>query len=380
MMGNAMDNATGNAMDNTMDNTMDNATGNAMDNTMDNATSSTFRQIVADSPKNAVIYTRFDIGATLASGQTFAFREDGGGFWGIVDGRPVRIKKPGGEGEGAGGEGEGAGADGSAYEIICREDDACFWRNYFDLESSYDLLLKDFIYNDDRRDGAAADAHDDAASGSRDDAASDVRDDAASDVRDAGKAFLSACVKAFGGLRLLRQPVWESVCAFIISANNNIKRIESIYMRLSERYGDALTWAGHNFCRFPTPRQLAAADVQSLQAAGLGYRAPYIFETANVIHKYGLPDLDALDYDRALKELQKLKGVGEKVADCVLLFSTRHRIAFPVDVWMERVLNMHYGMDGTRAQIKRNAQALFGDAAGVAQQFLFHGMRTNLKI
>ena len=76
--------------------------------------------------------------------------------------------------------------------------------------------------------------------------------------------------------------------------------------------------------------------------------------------------------------LLKLRGVGEKVADCILLFSTKHRNAFPVDVWIERALKMHYGMEGSRRKLKTAAQEMFGESAGIAQQFLFHGMRTSL--
>jgi len=178
----------------------------------------------------------------------------------------------------------------------------------------------------------------------------------------------------------LRQPVWETICAFIISANNNIKNIKNAYQRLSRQYGEAVAWDGRAFYAFPAPPALAGASEAELRSLSLGYRAPYLLETAGAIAADGLPDLDAMPYEQALKYLMKLRGVGEKVADCVLLFSTAHMRAFPVDVWIERALREHYGMEGSRGALKRRAQSLFGDSAGLAQQFMFHGIRNRLPV
>ena len=291
------------------------------------------------------IYTRYDMRATLASGQTFAFTEEGGSFYGIADGRPVEIR----------------GSDGG-YDIIFPPGDAGFWRRYFDLDRPYDAMLKPFLgQNDGTAAGSTFSAQGESALSTG-----------------CGSAFLSKCVGAFGGLRLLRQPVWETLCAFIISANNNLKRIGSIYRRISGAYGAAVEWAGRTYNAFPAAGALAAAGEQGLRGAGLGYRAPYLLDTARAAAAGGLPDLDAMAYGDALKYLMKFRGVGEKVADCVLLFSTSHQQAFPVDVWIERALRERYGMDGTRRELKLEAQKMFGGAAGVAQQFLFHGMRSNL--
>jgi len=287
---------------------------------------------VTASSRNAVLRTHFDLRSTLASGQTFAFHEDGGSFFGIADGRPVQIRQAG---------------DG-AYEILCPDADADFWRRYFDLDNSYDKIIKGFV------------------------------DSCLQKSYEAGGVFLSACIRGFGGLRLLRQPVWETVCAFIVSANNRQKRIESIYGRLSYAFGRPIEWAGRTFHSFPPPESLAASDERAMREIGLGYRAPYLIETARAINKRGIADLDGLTYEEALKYLISLKGVGEKVADCVLLFSTRHRVAFPVDTWIDRALREHFGMEGSRSAIKREAQDLFGESAGLAQQFIFHGMRTGI--
>jgi len=201
--------------------------------------------------------------------------------------------------------------------------------------------------------------------------------DAASQY-DTGKLYLSECVHQFEGLKLLRQPVWETLCMFIISANNNIKRIQGIYRNLSNAYGEKVYWDKWEGYAFPAAQALARADEAGLRAAGLGYRAPYILNTAKTIAESGLPDLDGLGYEDALKYLTSLSGVGEKVADCILLFSTRHQNAFPIDVWMERALRQYYGMDGTRREMKKAAQAMFGGAAGIVQQYLYHGIRSGV--
>ena len=294
------------------------------------------------------IYTSYDLRATLESGQTFAFTEIEGGFVGVADGHPASVYELG---------------DGQ-FEIIARSGDIEFWRIYFDLGRTYENLLKDFIY------------------GAGETAAGDGGGDGAESLNggnyDKGWRFLTGCVNAYGGLRLLRQPVWETICEFIISANNNLKRIASIYRRISENMGEPVGWAGGTLYSFPSAKKLAAASEDGLRSMGLGYRAPYLLDTAGVIAKSGLPDLNGMPYRDAHKYLTGLRGVGEKVADCVLLFSTKRQNAFPVDVWIERALREQYGMAGSRHAIKLEAQSLFGEAAGLVQQFLFHGIRNEI--
>jgi 3-methyladenine DNA glycosylase/8-oxoguanine DNA glycosylase len=323
--------------------------------------------------------------AALESGQTFAFTEADGAFTGVVDGRPATV----------------SGFGGAGCEILTRPGDTAFWKNYFGLDGSYGALLKDFII------GAYGAGESGAGGRNGEDCAGDsghfrnnesgVRDDkwhgesgagggngedcaggggnAKNGAYGKGRRFLTECVAAYPDLRLLRQPVWETICGFIISANNNLKRIASIYGRISENIGEPAEWAGKTLYSFPSASKLAAAGEDALRSLGLGYRAPYLSDTAKTVAVCGLPDLDGMPYEGAHKYLSNLRGVGEKVADCVLLFSTKHRNAFPVDVWMERVLREYYGMSGSRHKIKLEAQSLFGDAAGLVQQFLFHGVR-----
>jgi N-glycosylase/DNA lyase len=273
----------------------------------------------------AIAAGAIDFDETLASGQTFAFNAESGGYVGIVDGRPVRI----------------SGCSDSVAEntVHCRGEDEAFWRHYFSLDGDYSELLAPYLASD---------------------------------------PILAACVRAFAGIRILRQPVWEALCAFIISANNNQRRIENIYRGMAARWGDAVLWEGRTFHGFPSPQKLASVGEEALRELGAGYRAPYLATTAAMVADGFLLDLDGMDYAAALAHLVKLPGVGEKVADCVLLFASGHTCAFPVDVWIERVLENHYGLKGTRAAMKKAAQVRFGVHAGILQQYLFHGARSGI--
>ena len=258
---------------------------------------------------------------TLLSGQTFAFVKAGGGYAGVVDGKPCYVEEA---------------RDG--LTIRCEPGDDAFWHSYFDMERDYDTVFSHL----ERGDPAAL------------------------------------CARAFPGLRLLKQPIWETVCAFIISANNHQRRIESIYSAVARALGEEKCFKGHQLFSFPSAERLADAPEEMLRMCGAGYRARYLTGTARRIAEGFSLDLDSMDYEEALAHLTLLPGIGEKVADCVLLFSTRHGIAFPIDVWMERVLREAYGMQGNKKQIKRQAQERFGGDAGLIQQVLFHGARVGV--
>lgn len=180
------------------------------------------------------------------------------------------------------------------------------------------------------------------------------------------------------GMRILNQDPWEILISFIISANNNINRIKSIIEKLCQRYGDEIKWEGDVYYTFPTPEVLAQAKEEDLKACGCGYRGPYIKKTATMVAE-GLISphkLKDLPYEEARKQLLTCMGVGDKVADCIMLFSMEKSEAFPVDVWVKRVME-HYYIDKpmpTR-QIKAIAAEKFGNLAGLAQQYLFYYAR-----
>ncbi|MBR6671042.1 MAG: DNA-3-methyladenine glycosylase 2 family protein [Ruminococcus sp.] len=160
-----------------------------------------------------------------------------------------------------------------------------------------------------------------------------------------------------GGIRLLKQDSWECLCSFIISQNNNIPRIKGIISRLCEHYGG-----------FPTPKQLAAETVDGLDYLRSGFRAKYIIDASQKVAS-GIVDLNNIadmDIQEARQSLMLIKGVGKKVAECVLLFGMYRTEAFPVDVWINRVMQEYYPQ-GIPDCAKNNC--------GIAQQYLFHYVR-----
>jgi N-glycosylase/DNA lyase len=178
------------------------------------------------------------------------------------------------------------------------------------------------------------------------------------------------------GLRILNQQPFETLVSFIISANNNVKRIRGIVQRLCESFGEPFAFEGRGFFDFPTSKALANADSTRLAGIGAGYRAPFIRDAARMIADgFSLEALRGMEYQEAKRELVRLPGVGPKVADCVLLFSLGFACAFPADVWIKRVLLEHYNFKGNDKQTVAFALQTFGANAGIAQQYLFFWMR-----
>ena len=181
-------------------------------------------------------------------------------------------------------------------------------------------------------------------------------------------------IELYPGLRVLNQPTWEALICFILSANNNVTRIRNLTAALCERYGHP----HDGLYSFPTPEALAPADPDELRALKVGYRAPFIKGTAQMVcDGFPLNDLCNMPYRDAHALLVTLPGVGDKVADCVLLFGCCHTSAFPVDVWVDRLLRDWFGLQcKSRTALCREARALLGEHAGLMQQFLFHAART----
>ncbi|MBR4941792.1 MAG: DNA-3-methyladenine glycosylase 2 family protein [Clostridia bacterium] len=242
---------------------------------------------------------------TFLCGQCFRFDPDGAGFSGIAGGKFVRA--------------EIMGEDTVLY--CSREDFESFWRRYFDLERDYSAV-KPLI------------AHD---------------------------PFLVAAEEYGRGIRMLCQEPWEALCSFIISQCNNIPRIKGIVSNLCRLYGEDI---GPGYA-FPTAERLAELTVEDLAPIRSGYRAEYIISAAREVAS-GELDLEALKHlstPEARKRLLAVHGVGKKVADCVLLFGLGHMDAFPVDVWIKKVLDNVYpkGLD----------VSVYGDMAGIVQQYIF---------
>ena len=186
------------------------------------------------------------------------------------------------------------------------------------------------------------------------------------------------------GIRILNQDLWETIISFIISANNNIPRIKGIIERMSEKYGNEIVFEGKKYYTFPTSEELSKASVSDLRKLGLGFRDVRVYETTKIINEK-IIDIEKLkdekDFEKVRDTLLSLPGVGPKVADCILLFSSLKRWeAFPIDVWVRRVMNELYihNEDETKVkkqQIEKIASEKFGDLAGIAQQYLFYWKR-----
>lgn len=220
----------------------------------------------------------------------------------------------------------------------CAEEDIGFWTEYFDLDRDY----------------------------------------ASIEARIAGDERIAACLAQARGIRVFRQQPFETLISFIISANNNIKRISGSIERICALAGQPARGAEElKLNAFPCAERVAALTERELTDCGVGYRAPYIIKTAKAVAEgFDLDALRAMPYESARKSLMSLMGVGPKVADCVLLFSLGHTEAFPMDVWMKRAVRVLLmgGQDADARQIAAAVESL-GAEAGIIQQYIFHYAR-----
>ena len=255
----------------------------------------------------------------MDSAQCFHFDAQENGFAGVVCGKPVLLWQE----------------DGGVY---ARSDmDAAELRRFLDLERDYGALAREF-------------AHIPAA---------------------------ERAIALYPGLRVLNQDPWEALLAFILSANNNVRRIRNLVEALCGALGDEVALDGRVLRGFPSPEKLAGCDEALLRGLGVGYRAPYLIGTAQaVLNGFPLWQLKDMNYFEAHRLLTSLPGVGDKVADCVLLFGCGQTSAFPVDVWVEKLLKSWFGVCGcSRKKLMLRSRELLGPNAGLLQQFLFHAAR-----
>ena len=195
--------------------------------------------------------------------------------------------------------------------------------------------------------------------------------------------YMKNSIKYVEGIRILNQDIWETIIYFIISANNNIPRIKGIIERLSKKYGKEIIWNGKKYYTFPTPEELRNVSVEEYRKLGLGFRDIRVYETTKMIlnKEVDLKKLFKEETETVREELLKLSGVGPKVADCILLFSTLKRFeVFPIDVWVRRVMNDLYIKNEdekkvSKKQILEIAEKKYGNLAGIAQQYLFYWRR-----
>ena len=188
------------------------------------------------------------------------------------------------------------------------------------------------------------------------------------------------------GLRLVRQDPWECLISFICATFTNIPRIKGMVHNLCQAFGRPITCNGYTEYLFPSAQKLASASINQLLACNLGYRAKYVKAAASRILKgeVCLSQLRSMSYLEAKQELLRIEGVGQKVADCVLLFSLEHLEAFPVDRWLQRILITQYSQHLSNEVLNRKAltpqvykelssfsQSYFGNYAGYAQEYLY---------
>lgn len=206
---------------------------------------------------------------------------------------------------------------------------------------------------------------------------------------------IKQAVKAFYGLRILRQNPWECLISYICATYKNIKAIKQMLLNLSKKFGEKISFDAYMFYTFPTIEKLAKAKIGELADCGLGYRARYVAETAKIVYEtsFELERLRKLPYEKSKEEMLRFPGVGLKVADCVLLFSIGKFEAFPVDVWIRRVILKYYSnhfpnefiqkilnrkslIDSEYEMLNSFGRSYFGEYAGYAQEYLYHYERT----
>ena len=250
---------------------------------------------------------------TFECGQCFRWNDDGSGAYvGVASGRAARVYA----------------ADGAA-RIECADGDLDFWRVYLDMDTDYAAARESVMIGD----------------------------------------YLTECAEYGAGIRILRQDKWEALCSFIISQCNNIPRIKDIVEKLCALFGEAFNTPWGVRYSFPSASRVALLEEPELAPLRAGYRAAYIIGAARAVAS-GEVDLEyaaSLCGNEARKYLKGLNGVGDKVANCAVLFGLHRMDAFPVDVWIKRALKEHMpaGFD----------PASLGEYAGLAQQYMFFAER-----
>ena len=195
--------------------------------------------------------------------------------------------------------------------------------------------------------------------------------------------YMEVSIDYGSGIRILNQDLWETIISFIISANNNIPRIKGIIERLSQKYGKKVEYERQEYYLFPTADELKNVSTAEFRALGLGFRDIRLYETTHMVldNKIDFCKLHNMSTEDARNELLNLSGVGPKVADCILLFSTLKRFdIFPIDVWVRRVMNDLYIHNENESKVSKKlinqiAFEKFGNLAGIAQQYLFYWKR-----
>ncbi|MCK9579618.1 MAG: 8-oxoguanine DNA glycosylase [Methanoregula sp.] len=268
----------------------------------------------------------FCLDVTLSCGQVFRWDRTADGWWyGVVGDRVLKVRQDG-------------------NKLMFLGAPASFIHHYFSLDMDLDAIL------------ASVDCD----------------------------PFIHNAIMNNRGLRLVRQPPWECTASYICATNSNIPTIRRRIASIAKRYGRPIEFEGKMYYTFPEPSVISCGGHEGLTECRLGYRQPYVFGTSCIVTdaKQWEEMVRKLPYEDARKELMKLHGIGPKAADCILLFAFQKYEAFPVDVWIRRIMQEHYlpglgtGSPLTGREydtIRRFAREHFGEYCGYAQEYLFAG-------
>ncbi len=254
----------------------------------------------------------FDLEQTLDCGQCFRWNKiSADTYSGVAYGKYLKISQNG---------------DTVTFHNCCKADFENIWFSYFDLGTDYECIKENL-----------AQIH----------------------------PILNEAQKYAPGIRILKQEPWEALCSFIISQNNNIPRIKGIIKRLCEAYGNE---AAEGEYSFPSAEALSKYTVEDFAHLRSGFRAKYIADACQKVScgEVDLAKIEKMSVTEARTELIKIKGVGQKVADCTMLYGMGKKECFPLDVWMKRAMKILF---------PELTPESFGENAGIAQQYIFHYSR-----
>ncbi len=259
----------------------------------------------------------FRLEDTFLCGQCFRWKKDNDGvFYGVVENHAVKMYY----------------FDENTIYVESSNPDLIYWSRYLSFSTDYNIIEEAFK----------------------------------------GDEALARCQKEGQGVRILHQDLWETLVSFIISANNNIPRISKIIEKMCELFGEEIDFDGKKFYGFPSPQRLASLSLSDLAPIKAGFRDKYILDAAQkvALGEIDLEKIKLMSDEDAKKELMKIKGVGSKVADCILLFALSRYKTFPKDVWIKRIMEEEYGV--SEKEIDSFVAEKFGNYAGIAQQYLYY--------
>jgi len=261
----------------------------------------------------------FDLDHTLNSGQVFRWSKQGEWWQGVVKGKAIRLRQDGGRME----------VGGASEDMLSH-----YFRFDDDLEEIYEDIGRD--------------------------------------------AHIAAAIERFRGLRLIRQEIWECSASYILASYSNVPRIKKMVGALCRAYGRRIE---EGVYAFPTPEEILEGEAD-IACCRLGYRADWIREYAGMVYSGDLDlyELATKDYRGAVEYLKRAKGIGDKVADCIALFSLDHLEACPVDVRIARAMRNIYGVSGSYRKVAGYARRHFGRFAGYAQEYLYIGEDPALRV